>query len=79
MTPDKYTIRKFGDIYTHLAKYRDRTDPWQADFYDIDDIYLCSFESDEETMEALQDDDALYAMVTEMVDFAMMMGKEFDM
>lgn len=78
MTPDKYNILKIGDIWAHLLKYRGRPTPWQADFYDIDDIYLCSFESDEETLEALEDDDALYALVTEVMDFTLMLGKEFD-
>lgn len=78
MTPDKYTVRALDEICYHLIKYRKRTDAWQADFYDIEDIFLCSFESDEETMERIQDDGETFSMVTEYMDFAMMMGAEFD-
>ena len=36
---------------------------------------VASFDSDEETMERLKDPDETYAMVTELMDIAMMMGK----
>lgn len=77
--PDKYIIQDIGGICHYLLKYRERTDEWQADFYSMDDVYICSFTSDEETKNALLDDDTLYAMVTEMVDFIIMMGGEFDL
>ncbi len=78
MTPDKYTICALDEICYHLIQYRKRKDEWQADFYDIEDNFLCSFESDEETVERIQDDGETFAMVTEVMDFAMMMGMDFD-
>jgi len=77
MKPDIYTIRTLDEICYHLIKYRKVTEPWQADFYDVDDTFLGSFESDEETMERIQDDSETFAMVTEFMDFAMMMGTDF--
>ena len=77
--PDKYIIKDIGGICHYLLKYRGRTDEWQADFYNLEDVYICSFMGDEETRKAILDDDTLYEMVTEMVDIVIMMGNEFDL
>ena len=74
---DKYVISGINEIWYHLKQYKDREDDWRADFYDSEDQLICSFESDPETMARLQDEDDTYALVTEMVDIAIMMGVDF--
>ena len=66
MMIDKYVISGINEIWYHLKKYKDRTDEWRADFYDAEEQLICSFEGEE-----------TYAMVTEMVDVAIMMGVDF--
>ena len=74
----KYVVSGVNEIWYYLKKYKKRTDEWRADFYDADDQLICSFESDEETMERLKSDEETYAMVTEMVDIAInMLGVDF--
>ena len=77
MMIDKYVISGINEIWYHLKKYKDRTDEWRADFYDAEEQLIFSFEGDEETMERLKSDEETYAMVTEMVDVAIMMGVDF--
>ena len=74
---DKYVVSGINEIWYHLRKYKDRTDEWRADFYDNDQQFLRSFEGDEETMERLKTDEETYALVTEMMDVAIMMGVDF--
>ena len=52
------------------------SEEWQADFYDEYGRHMLTFESDEDTLEALQDDDALYQLVAEWLDFALMVSPE---
>lgn len=50
---------------------------WQADFYDAYGRHMLTFESsDEETMDALNDEDKLYSLVAEWLDFALMISPE---
>lgn len=77
MRHDRYSIQNLPEICYHLSKYRKEAQDWQADFYDMEDNLICSFDSDDETRQRIQDDNSLYEMVTEMMDIAMMMGKEF--
>lgn len=77
---DKYVVSGVNEIWYHLLKYRKKTEQWRADFYDADGQLICSFESDEETMERLKSDEEAYAMVTEMVDVAInMLGVDFSL
>ena len=49
----------------------------QADFYDAYGRHMLTFESsDEETMDALNDEDKLYSLVAEWLDFALMISPE---
>lgn len=77
MIHDKYTIRSLDDICYHLKKYRRVREDWRGDFYNEFDALLLTFENDEETLERMKNDDELYAMVTEWMDVALMMGKEY--
>ena len=70
MRHDKYRYSNTEEIVWYLKKYRRVQEDWQADFYDEYGRHMLTFESDEETLEALKDDDDLYAMVAEWLDFA---------
>lgn len=76
MIHDKYTITGLNEMCYHLQKYKDKTD-WRVDFYNIYGALLIPFESDEETLDRLRDEDETYAMVTEWMDVALNMGKEY--
>ena len=77
MMIDKYIVSGINEIWYYLKKYNKWTDEWRADFYDAEGQLICSFEGDEETMERLKSDEETYALVTEMVDVAIMMGVDF--
>lgn len=77
MIHDKYTIRSLDDICYYLRKYRRVKEDWRVDFYNMYDNLLLTFESDEETLARMKDDDEMFAMVTEWMDVALMMGKEY--
>lgn len=77
MIHDRFTIRSLDDICYCLKKYRRVREDWRVDFYNEFDTLLLTFENDEETVERMKDDDELYAMVTEWMDVALMMGKEY--
>ena len=77
MIHDKYTISGLGEICNHLQKYKDLTEPWKADFYNVFGGHIFQLEGDEETMERLQDDDDTYTMVTEIMDVALSMGRQY--
>lgn len=76
MTHEKFTIAGLNEMVYHLREYKDKTD-WKIDFYNIYGALLISIDSDEETLERLQDEDEAYKMVTEWMDVALMMGKEY--
>lgn len=77
MIHDKYAIRSLDDICYYLRKYRRVKEDWRVDFYNMYDNLLLTFESDEETLARMKDDDEMFAMVTEWMDVALMMGKEY--
>lgn len=77
MIHDRYNIHSLDDICYYLKKYRRVREDWRVDFYNEFDTLLLTFENDEETVERMKDDDELYAMVTEWMDVALMMGKEY--
>ena len=77
MIHDRFTIRSLDDICEYLKKYRRVREDWRVDFYNEFDTLLLTFENDEETVERMKDDDELYAMVTEWMDVALIMGKEY--
>lgn len=77
MIHDKFRIHSLDDICYYLKKYRRVREDWRVDFYNDYDSLLLTFENDEETVERMKDDDELYAMVTEWMDVALMMGKEY--
>ncbi len=68
---------KTAGMAYYLKKYRRVREDWRVDFYNEFDTLLLTFENDEETVERMKDDDELYAMVTEWMDVALMMGKEY--
>lgn len=77
MRHDKYRYTNTEEIVWYLKKYLRVTEDWQADFYDVYGRHMLTFESsDEETMEALDDDDKLYTLVAELLDFALMLSPE---
>ncbi|WP_352399854.1 hypothetical protein [Anaerotignum sp.] len=76
MIHEKFTITGIDEMVYHLSKYKDKTD-WQIDFYNIYGALLLSFDSDEETLRRLKDPEEAYRMVTEWMDVALMMGKEY--
>ena len=76
MRHDKYRYSNTEEIVWYLKKYRRVHVDWQADFYDEYGRNKLTFESDEETLEALKDDDDLYAMVAEWLDFALMVSPD---
>lgn len=76
MIHNKFTITGIEEMVYHLQQYKDKTD-WQVDFYNIYGALLLSFDSDEETLLRLKDEDEAYRMVAEWMDVAIMMGKEY--
>lgn len=77
MVHDTYTFQDLSEICYHLRKYKDMEEDWQADFCNVYGELVVSFDNDEETMERIQDEDEKYAMVTELMDIAMQMGKSW--
>ena len=77
MIHDKYTFQDLSEICYHLRKYKDMEEDWRADFCNVYGELVVSFDNDEETMERIQDEDEKYAMVTELMDIAMQMGKSW--
>lgn len=77
MIHDKYTFQDLSEICYHLRKYKDMEEDWQADFCNVYGELVVSFDNDEETMERIQDEDEKYAMVTELMDIAMQIGKSW--
>lgn len=75
MIHDQYKFQDLSEVCYHLRKYKNVTEEWQVDFYNMYGELVASFDSDEETMERLKDEDETYTMVTELMDIAMMMGK----
>ena len=77
MRHDRYKYTNTEEIVYKLKKYRLVREDWQADFYDAYGRHMLTFESsDEETMDALQDEDKLYALVADLLDFALMLNPE---
>nr|WP_294681299.1 hypothetical protein [uncultured Anaerotignum sp.] len=77
MRHDKYRYNNTEEVVYYLKKYARVQEDWQADFYDGYGRHMLTFESsDEETMEALQDEDKLYSLVAEWLDFALMISPE---
>ncbi len=77
MIHDTYTFQDLSEICYHLRKYKDMEEDWQADFCNVYGELVVSFDNDAETMERIQDEDEKYAMVTELMDIAMQMGKSW--
>ena len=77
MRHDKYRYNNTEEVVYYLKKYRRVKEDWQADFYDAYGRHMLTFESsDEETMDALNDEDKLYSLVAEWLDFALMVSPE---
>lgn len=77
MRHDKYTYTNTEEIVYYLKKYLRVKEDWQADFYDAYGRHMLTFESsDEETIEALGDEDKLFSLVAELLDFALMISPE---
>ena len=77
MRHDKYRYNNTEEVVYYLKKYRRVKEDWQADFYDAHGRHMLTFESsDEETMDALNDEDKLYSLVAEWLDFALMVSPE---
>ena len=76
MRHDQYRYTNTEEIVWHLKKYRNVDEDWQADFYDAYGRHMLTFESDEETLEALRDEDEIYRMVAEWLDFALMVSPD---
>ena len=76
MIYEKYTVSGLDEMCYYLTQLKDKTD-WKLDFYNIYGVLLLSFDSDEETLERLKEDSTTYEMVTEWMDVALMMGKEY--
>ena len=76
MIHEKFTITGLEEMVYHLRQYKDKTD-WQVDFYNVYGALLLSFDSDEETLDRLREEDEAYRMVAEWMDVALMMGKEW--
>lgn len=77
MRHDKYRYTNTEEIVYYLKKYRRVQEDWQADFFDEYGRHMLTFESsDEETLEALGDEDKLFALVAEWLDFALMISPE---
>ena len=66
MRHDKYRYNNTEEVVYYLKKYQRVKEDWQADFYDAYGRHMLTFESsDEETMDALNDEDKLYSLVAE--------------
>lgn len=76
MIHEKYNISGLGEVSHYLDQVRDKEEDWRIDFYNTYDELLFTFESDEETLKALKDEDDMYRMITEYMDIAIMMGRE---
>ncbi|MDD4844696.1 MAG: hypothetical protein PHU31_10265 [Anaerotignum sp.] len=76
MIHKKHTITGLNEMVYILREYKDKKD-WQIDFYNIYGALLLSFDSDAETLQRLEDEDETYRMVTEWMDVALMLGKEY--
>ena len=77
MRHDKYRYNNTEEVVYYLKKYQRVKEEWQADFYDAYGGHMLTFESsDEETMDALNDEDKLYSLVAEWLDFALMISPE---
>ena len=75
MRHDKYRYNNTEEVVYYLKKYQRVKEEWQADFYDAYGRHMLTFESsDEETMDALNDEDKLYSLVAEWLDFALMIS-----
>lgn len=73
----KYRYNNTEEVVYYLKKYQRVKEEWQADFYDAYGRHMLTFESsDEETMDALNDEDKLYSLVAEWLDFALMISPE---
>ena len=77
MIQDSYTLQGLSEMCYHLGKYKSLKEDWQADFCNVYGDLVVSFDNDEETMERIHDEDERYAMVTELMDIAMQMGKSW--
>ncbi len=76
MIHEKFTVEGLEEMVYHLREKKDIKD-WRIDFYNIYGALLLTFDSDEETLARLQDENEAYRMVTEWMDVALMMGKEY--
>lgn len=76
MRHDTYRYSNTEEIVYYLKQYRRVQEDWRADFYDAYGRHMLTFENDEETLDALGDEDKLYALVAEWLDFAMMIQPE---
>ena len=60
MRHDKYRYNNTEEVVYYLKKYQRVKEEWQADFYDAYGRHMLTIESsDEETMDALNDEDKL--------------------
>ena len=77
MKHDKYRYTNTEEVVWYLKKYARVQEEWQADFFDEYGRHMLTFESsDEEVQEALDDEDKLYQLVAEWLDFALMVNPE---
>ena len=76
MIHEKFTVTGLEEMVYLLREKKDLTD-WRIDFYNIYGALLLTFDSDEETLARLEDENEAYRMVTEWMDVALMMGKEY--
>lgn len=78
MIKEKYNISGLGEVCHYLEAIHEKAngEDWQIDFYNTYNDLLFSFENDDETLQALKDENDTYQLVVESMDIAMMMGKE---
>lgn len=76
MIHEKFTVTGLEEMVYLLREKKDLAD-WRIDFYNIYGALLLTFDSDEETLARLEDENEAYRMVTEWMDVALMMGKEY--
>lgn len=77
MRHDKYRYSNTEEVVWYLKKYARVREDWQADFYDEYGRHMLTFESsDEDVMDAMGDEDKLYTLVAEWLDFALMISPE---
>ncbi|WP_458407346.1 hypothetical protein [Anaerotignum sp.] len=77
MRHDKYHYSNTEEVVWHLKKYARVQEEWQADFYDPYGRHMLTFESsDEEVQDAMGDEDKLFTLVAEWLDFALMISPE---